>query len=130
MTEVLVREIMRTDVPHLSADMPIRHAAARLVGAGSAAAPVLDDDGRLLGLLTQKDCFRPALKASYYREWTGRVADHMTCDVVWVDAETELIAAAEMFLTLPHRVFPVQRGRIVLGLLHRSDVLACLMRLG
>lgn len=130
MTEYRIGSIMRTDVPTLAAETPIRRAVALLVDARAAAAPVLGDDGQLTGLLTQKDCFRPALHASYHREWTGRVADYMTRTVIAVDAQDELMRVAEMFIEYPHRVFPVRDGARVAGLVHRSDVLALLTRIG
>lgn len=130
MTEFRVREILRADVPCLAPDMPIRRAVAILVESKAAAAPVIDGDDKLIGLLSQKDCFRPALHASYYREWTGRVADRMTTDVVTVDIDDEIIRVAEMFLDHPHRVFPVLHGTKAAGLVHRSDVLAFLLRTG
>ena len=130
MTKYRIREIMRRDSPTLSVTTPIRRAIAVLVDARAAAAAVLDDDGALAGILTQKDCFRPALHASYHREWTGQVGDHMSGDVITVDIEDEVIRVAEMFLDHPHRVFPVREGARVAGMVHRSDVLALLMRIG
>ncbi|WP_112322703.1 CBS domain-containing protein [Oceanibium sediminis] len=130
MTEYRIGAIMRTDVPTLTADTPIRRAVAVLVDAKAAAAPVLGDDGSLVGILTQKDCFRPALHASYHREWTGQVADHMSREVITVDVEDEVNHVAEMFLEHPHRVFPVLDGASVAGLLHRSAVLELLTRFG
>jgi CBS domain-containing protein len=130
MTEYRIGAIMRTNIPTLSAQTPIRRAVAVLVDARIAAAPVLDDEGGLVGILTQKDCFRPVLHASYHREWTGQVGDHMSRKVIAVDIEDEAIRVAEMFLDHPHRVFPVLDGNRVVGMVHRSDVLALLMRLG
>jgi CBS domain-containing protein len=130
MTAYLVREIVRKDIPVLTPDTPIRRAAAVLVDTRSAAAPVIDDDGGLIGLLSQKDCFRTALHASYHREWKGNVADQMTRSVVTVDIEEEIIRTAEMFLEHAHRVFPVLQSGRVEGLIYRSDVLAFLMQHG
>ena len=130
MTEYRVGGIMRTDIPTLTADTPIRRAVAVLVDTKAAAAPVLSDDGEMIGILTQKDCFRPALHASYHREWTGRVEDHMSRNVISVDVEDEVIRVAEMFIEHPHRVFPVLNGSGVAGVVHRSDVLALLSRFG
>ena len=130
MTEYRVGSIMRTNGPTLAPDTPIRRAVALLVEARTAAAVVCDDNGQLLGVLTQKDCFQPALHASYYQEWTGRVLDYMTREAVSVDADDEVITVAEMFMAYPHRVFPVRNGATVAGLIHRSDVLALLLRIG
>lgn len=128
-TEHRIGAIMREDIPTLTPDTPIRRAVALLIDKRAAAGAVVGDDGRLAGILTQKDCFRPALHASYYREWKGTVADHMSREVVSVDTEDDLIHVAEMFLSYPHRVFPVCTGGQVVGLIHRSDVLAQLMSL-
>lgn len=130
MTAYLVREIVRKDVPVLTPETPIRRATAVLVDTRCAAAPVVGDDGGLIGILSQKDCFRTALHASYHHEWKGKVADQMTRNVITVDIEEEIIRTAEMFLKHPHRVFPVMRSVGVEGLLYRSDVLAFLMRHG
>jgi CBS domain-containing protein len=125
-----IREIIRTDAPVLFPDMPIRRAAALLVNTGAAVAAVTDDGGHLSGILSQKDCFPAALQASYHHEWTGTVADHMTPHVRTIGLDAEVIAAAQMFLAHPHRVFPVLDGPAVVGMLHRSDVLSFLVRHG
>ena len=130
MTEFRVRALMQSDHPVLNERTPIRQAVAVLTDSNVAAAPVLDDGGALVGILTQRDCFRPALHASYHREWTGRVSDHMTREVVAVDSEDEVMRVAEMFIKHPHRVFPVVDGNNVAGMLRRSDVLAFLVKFG
>ncbi|CAN0656932.1 CBS domain-containing protein (plasmid) [Nitratireductor aquimarinus] len=122
--------ILQKDMPVLKPDMPIRRAVALLVEADAAAAPVVDDSGALMGIVTQKDCFRPALNASYYQEWKGTVADHMSSQVVTLSLTTDLTSAAEAFLEKPYRVFPVVDGSRLVGMLRRSDVLAALVALG
>jgi CBS domain-containing protein len=125
-----VTSIMRRDVPTLAPGTPMRQAISILLDARAAAAPVLGEDGQLVGILTQKDCFRPALHASYHQEWTGRVADEMSSNVVTVDASDDAIRVAEMFLSHSHRVFPVMEGTQLLGMAHRSDVLTFMLREG
>ena len=130
MTQYRVAEIVRDDVPTLTPEMPIRRAVTELVQARAAAAIVIGDDGGLVGLLSQKDCFQHALKASYYQEWMGSVADQMSRNVICVDKNDDVVSVAEKFLSCPHRVFPVLDGAKVIGLVHRSDVLALLIRIG
>lgn len=130
MSQYLVSTIMRTDGPVVTRDMPIRTAVSLLVEQGAPAALVTREDGRLDGILTQKDCFAPALHASYHQEWTGSVADYMTPEAVTIDAGQDVVRAAEMFIEHPHRALPVLEGRRPAGLLHRSDVLRLLTRIG
>lgn len=129
-TEARVRLIMLKDYVQLAPETPMRRAAARLAEARAAAAPVVDSSGQLVGLLSQKDCFRPALQASYYQEWKGVVADSMTPDPVCLQADDDLITAAEAFMAHPHRIFPVLDAGQLVGMLRRSDVLSALLDMG
>lgn len=124
MNEFPVRTIMRRDQPVLAPETPIQIAVRTLVENNVAAAPVSNENGALVGILTQKDCFRPVLQAAYYQDWPGTVADHMSGEVLCVDPDTSLVRAAELFLTHPHRQFPVRDGDKLVGMLYRSDVLA------
>ena len=122
-TDLRVRKIMETDVIRLAPGDPIRRAIAALVAHSASAALVVESDGRLCGLLTEKDCFRPALHASYYQEWRSTVGEHMTRDVVTIEASDDVVRAAEMFVESEHRVFPVLDDSRPVGLLIRSAVL-------
>ncbi len=122
--------LVRTDMPVLSPDTPIRRAVATLVKEHASGAVVIDDSGASQGILTQKDCFRPSLNASYYQEWKGTVADYMTPDVITLSASSDVIAAAKGFLNHSHRVFPVLDGEQLIGMPRRCDVLGRLVELG
>lgn len=124
MTDFTIRSIMRQDYPTLAPDMPIQKAVTLLVENDAPAAPVTDNDGSLIGVLTQKDCFRPVLQAAYFQDWRGLVSDHMSEEVITIDPEHDVVHAAELFLTHPHRQFPVREGVKLVGMLYRSDVLS------
>jgi CBS domain-containing protein len=123
-------EVARSRYLALDPDTPIREAAAALVEARCAAAPVVDAGGTLLGILTAKDCFRPAMAASYYQSWTGTVADAMAREVETLDAGLDIVAAAEAILASPHRAFPVLRDGALAGMVERDDLLAAFLREG
>jgi CBS domain-containing protein len=123
-----IRDGMATDTPRLSPGDPIRQAVAALVESGAHAAPVVQAGGALCGILTEKDCFRSVLHASYYQEWRGTVAEHMTTEVVSIEASEDMVIAAEMFLSLPHRVLPVLDDGKLVGMLERGAVMAALLR--
>jgi len=125
-----IEAVMQTDIVRLTPDMPIREAVARLVETESAAAPVVDETDTLVGILSQKDCFRSALNASYYQQWSGTVAEYFTSDVETIEASTDFVTAAEMFLEKPYRTYPVVRGGQLVGILARSDLLAAFLKYG
>lgn len=59
-TGVAVREIMTKDPPTAMADTPTLEAMRRLQGDGGGCLPVVDAEGRLIGLVTQSDLLRVA----------------------------------------------------------------------
>lgn len=126
-TGTTVEHIMRAEFPRLSPEMPIREAVAAFVRLRMASAPVIDDRGGLVGILTEKDCFRPMLNASYYQQWDGAVADFMSREVRALPVDLDLVSAAEEFLARSHRVYPVLRDGEVAGMLHRSDLFAAIL---
>ena len=122
--------LVARDMPVLRPDMPIRRAVAILVQKRAAAAAVIDDSGALKGILSQKDCFRPTLNASYYQEWKGTVEDFMTAKLVTLSISADITDAAEAFITHSFHLFPVLDGDQFVGMLRRADVLQRLVEMG
>lgn len=130
MTDLTIRGCMRTDVLTLSPDLAMRDAIAKLVSGNFSAAPVKGDDGQMIGILSQKDCFKAALSSAYYQRWSDTVADHMTRNVITLEAETDLVSAAERFLSEPMRSYPVLSNGELVGMLSRADLLSAFLKLG
>ena len=90
---------------------------------------MVEEADELVGMLTKKDCFKAALNAAYYNEWSGTVDQYMTRAPETLDAGLDIVSAAERFLATPYRRFPVvEDGRLV-GLLSRSDLLRAFVQL-
>ena len=91
--------------------------------------PVVDENSKLLGMITEKDCLKIVLNAGYYNEWGGSIREFMSHDVESVDDNMTLVDLAEKFLNGPYRRFPVvNKGRLV-GQVSRHDVLKALLSL-
>jgi CBS domain-containing protein len=130
MTEERIGSVMRTDFLRLRPAMAIREAVAQMLDARCSAAPVVDETDSLVGIVTQKDCFRPALNASYYQQWSGTVAERMNTDIHTLDAGTDFVTAADAFIERPFRSYPVLKDGRLVGMLDRSDLLAVFLRFG
>lgn len=128
-TAAIVEQVMRTEFLRLTPSLQIREAVAIFARQRISAAPVVGEDGALAGILTEKDCFRPMLNASYYQQWEGSVADFMSREVLSLQVGLDLVSAAEEFLSRSHRVYPVMRDGDIVGLLHRSDLFAAILAL-
>jgi predicted transcriptional regulator len=120
---------MSTHVVTLHPDMDVLEAVQILTDRGIPGAPVIDDLGNLVGLLAEKDCLEAVLKATYYEEWGGRVAEYMQNNVHTIEAGMSIIDAAQLFAETSLRGFPVMDNQRIVGQLNRSDMLKALIRL-
>lgn len=127
--ENTVRMFMSTHVVTLHPDMDVLEAVQILTDRGIPGAPVIDDLGNLVGLLAEKDCLEAVLKATYYEEWGGRVAEYMQNNVHTIEAGMSIIDAAQLFAETSLRGFPVMDNQRIVGQLNRSDMLKALIRL-
>jgi CBS domain-containing protein len=124
-----VRDYM---TPHLVAfkpDMDVLDAIHELVLQGIAGAPVVDEHGDLIGMLSEFDCMKVALNAGYYSDRGGPVADFMSTEVQTVDAEMSIIDLAQKFLESGFRRFPVMKDHRLVGQISRRDVLRALQHI-
>ena len=120
------RDYMVSDVITVAAEMDIHHAIKVLFENGISGAPVLDDIGNLVGMLSTRDCLKVAFSASYHRDSGGVVAEFMSPDVETVEVDTDIVKVAELFLKSRFRRFPVTSNDRLVGLISRSDVLKAL----
>ncbi len=118
-----VRDYMRTKLLTFSPDTDVMNAIGQLLKHGHSGAPVCDEQGMLVGMLSEKDCLKLAVIANYEGVSPGVVRDFMSAKVVALKADDTLLEAANRFLDVSYKRFPVlDSGRLV-GQLSRSDVL-------
>ena len=125
----LVRDYMAGHLVVFKPDNDVMDAIHELVHHRIAGAPVVDDKGDLVGMLSELDCMKVALNAGYYGDWGGPVADYMTTAVESVDAEMNIVDLAQKFLDSGYRRFPVLRKNRLVGQISRRDALRALSEL-
>ena len=126
---VKVRDYMARDLVTLSPDTEILRAVSTLLDNDIAAAPVVDDAGSLVGILTERDCMRVVLIAGYHAEYGGQVSDYMSKKVDTISADESIVDAAKLFLGHRFHRYPVlDNGRLV-GQISRRDVMRALEKL-
>lgn len=122
-----IRDYMAASLVTLPPDMEILRAMEILLEERISGAPVVDAGGRLVGVLSKKDCLKAALNACYFQQWGGAVRDYMTAPVETMDADLDIVEAAERFLASHFRRFPVvEEGRLT-GQISRADLLRALI---
>ena len=119
---VLVKDHMTNEVITLSPDTEILEAAHTLIANDIAGAPVLDEHGRLVGMLTDRDCMKVAMQGDYHGEPAGLVNDYMSDNPQWVGPEQSILTLADLFINSRFHRYPVlDNGRLV-GIISRRDV--------
>ncbi len=119
----LMEEIRVTFSP----DMDLLKAIEQLSRHGLSAAPVVDSQRCLRGILTEKDCLRLLYDAALHRSRGGRVADFMSKLDETVEIDMDIFRISEVFL---HNNFPmlpvVDKGKLV-GCVTRHHMLRGIM---
>ena len=121
--EMRVRDFMLTKPVVFTPEMDLLDAVRILVDRRVSGAPVVDERGNLVGILTERDFLRATVVAGYHGEGGGRVGDYMSSPVQAVNAEDSLLDVAARFVEAKHRSFPVMEDNRVVGLVTRRDVL-------
>ena len=120
---MLVKDHMATKVVTLHPEMEILRAAHVLISCDISGAPVLDQHGRLIGVLTERDCMKVALHAGYHGEPGGLVRDYMSTNPVSVGPDDTILELAERFINARFRRYPVLDGGRLVGVISRRDVM-------
>ena len=121
-----VRDYMSANLVTFTPETDILTAISQLVEKRISGAPVVDKQGNLVGILSEKDCLRVALHASYHSESAGSVSEYMSHTVKTVDAGAGIVEVVRMFLADQHRRYPVMHENRLVGLISRRDALRAL----
>jgi len=122
----VVKDYMAHTLVTFKPETDVLEAVHTLVEHRIAGAPVVDDEGNLLGMLSEFDCMKVALNAGYHGIWGGPVRDFMSDGVETVDAEMSIVDLAQVFIEKKFRRFPVMQGTRLIGQISRRDVLRAL----
>lgn len=123
---IKVSDYMAASLVTFKPDMEMRLAISQLVEKRISGAPVVDDHGNLVGVLSEQDCMKVALSAGYYDDYAGQVKDYMSSKVTTIDADTSILQLAQLFIDSPFRRYPVMQNNRLVGQVSRRDVLRAL----
>jgi CBS domain-containing protein len=135
---VKAESVMTSPVITLQPSMSVKEAGRVLVGNAISAAPVLDSDARLVGMLTESDILAlqtaddPRNQVSRDDHADGyvpeTVAEIMSTDVLAVSPDTDSGEIARLVFDQHLRCVPVVAADTVVGVVSRRDLLRTLVR--
>jgi CBS domain-containing protein len=114
------QDIMRTDIITIPPDHTLREAVQVLLDHRISGLPVVDSDGRLLGIISEfallAIAYDPPSRAMPVRE-------HMTRHVISVTPDTPITKMADTFILHRIRRLPVIENEKLLGVVSRRELL-------
>lgn len=128
---MLARDVMSSPVITLRPDTPTHAAAALLVSHGFTAAPVVDDERRVVGIATEADLVRGRIRPEGWPAESapeGTVAAAMTPTPITMRPEDDLADIATLMLDERIRSVPIVDDGVLVGMVSRRDVLRCVAR--
>jgi CBS domain-containing protein len=118
----VVRDYMDLEVATVTPDMEIFTAINFLISHHVTGAPVVDAQGVVVGILTERDCLRLLALGDEGDVAKGTVGDYMTKDPVTLRPDTNIYYAAGVFLSHSFRRLPIVDGGRLVGAITRFDL--------
>jgi CBS-domain-containing membrane protein len=140
---VLAKDLMQRNVVTVSKDATLAEAATLMLEHGINSLPVLDEHGRVVGMVGIRDVLRAPLPSGSTMpllRWTRledkvrqlastRVAQVMARKVVSVSEDASLIELASVMAERGLHPIPVLREGHLLGVVGRADIVRALLQL-
>lgn len=141
------KELMRRDLTSVEADTPVREVVYLMDQAGLSTLPVVDDEGRLIGVITEHDLIHAALPQYFdmlhsisfipnlnqlqerLKEMGPRPVSEYMKDPISVHEDDEDLHIADLLIRRRLKQIPVvdAEGHLV-GVIRRIDILYRLLR--
>ncbi|MFI9592743.1 CBS domain-containing protein [Nonomuraea sp. NPDC052265] len=135
---MFVREVMSSPAVTVRRTDPVRRAVRILHAHDITAAPVVDDDGALVGVVSELDLLRGEFEpdpratvrppAPSAEPLPRRVLEVMSSDVVTVSETTDVTVAIDLMVRERVKSLPVVNGARIAGMVSRRDLMAMLAR--
>jgi CBS domain-containing protein len=149
LSKLQARDVMTSPVAYVMSETPLNEVANLLLRKGISAAPVLDDGGHLVGMVSEGDLVRrgPAKDGDHRSWWLDlfesdaagnekflnyltihglRAKDVMTGEVVSVDEQTTIAQIATLLEAHQIKRVPVMRDGKLIGIVSRANLLRAL----
>ncbi|MFT6055359.1 MAG: putative transcriptional regulator [Roseivirga sp.] len=121
-----VTDYMNKEVISFSPEQSITEAMDLFLKERISGAPVVDDQGKIIGVLSEIDCLRIMVDEAYHNLHHGKitVSAYMSNNVSTISMDMDVLDCAQKFLRTHYRRFPVVdiHGKLK-GQISRRDIL-------
>jgi CBS domain-containing protein len=121
------KDIMTNNVATAARDTDIYQAVKIMVEKNITGLPVLNDDGSLAGVITEKDALR--LLYDIENDNQGNVEDYMSKGIVSFNEQDSLIDITDCLIKNNFRRVPIMSKGKLAGIISRKDIIAYILKL-
>jgi CBS domain-containing protein len=133
-------DIMTRAVVTVTPDTPVAEACRQMLARGISGLPVVGEDGKLVGMITEGDVMRrlelrqpqrspQSVRPGAAKDPGSKVAEIMTGGVITVDEDAPIGQIAGLLDQRHIRRVPVMRDGRLVGIVARSDLLRTILSL-
>ncbi len=128
---VEVKDVMTKKVQTFHPDQSLGDVVKTLLEKKISGGPVCDDQKNLVGIISEGDCLKQVVRGKYLNmpQATPKVSDAMVRDVKTMPPNLSVLEAANMFLELKLRRFPVMENGKLLGQVSQRDIMQAVIAL-
>ena len=127
MISASIAQCMTHDYARIHPEMPVAEASAKLIKKVLLGGPVIDDNGKLVGWISDQECLQATLQVVYHNMRIAIVKDVMQKDVITINLDSDPLEVAQQMLNAKPKNYPVvdNAGKVV-GILSRRHLLIML----
>ncbi len=129
--QVQVKDYMTKKLVTFNPDQSMDEVIDTLLKKNISGAPIVDNDNNLVGIISEGDCLKQVIRGKYNNTFhdSGKIGDRMSKEVKTINPGMNVFEAAQMFLDLKVRRFPVlDEGKLV-GQISQQDIMRAIQSL-
>ncbi|MEI8631464.1 CBS domain-containing protein [Vibrio sp. PP-XX7] len=126
MESMVVKDYMTRHPVTFEANMSLSAALEKVIHSEHFGGPVVNEQGRVIGFLSEQDLLDKLVKVGYHCQDAHVVGDCMTQDVCSVSPSLAIIELASLMKVGKPKVYPVIDEGVLVGLITRRAVLKAL----
>lgn len=128
---ITVEDYMTRDMITFRKEQSVLEVMETLIKHRVSGGPVVNENMELIGIISEGDCIKQISESRYYNMPMENISveKYMVSNVETIPPEMNLFDAANKFLTIRKRRFPVCKDGKLVGLISQKDVLKAALKL-